>query len=184
MPKVNFENISKTRSNIGYIPQRFKGANFEKSFFPNTLKLWNKLPKEIQSKNLMDFKMEIKRKIKPRRYKHFSKGHKIGNTLLTKIRVGRSELNQHRFTVGLSDSPECLCHFKTETPEHYFLDCFLYSQERRILYSLIEHYIPNFQTYNKKQKFEIILKGIDIDNTDILSTNISLTKAVQRFIIT
>ena len=76
-----------------------------------------------------------------------------------------------------------ICHFKTETPEHYLLDCFLYSQERRILFNLIEHYIQNFQTCNKKQKFEIILKGIDIENQEILSTNITLTKAVQKFII-
>ena len=175
--------MTQTRSNIGYIPYKFKGANFEKSFFPNTLKLWKKLPKNIKSKNLLDFKTEIKQKIKPPRYKHFSKGQKLGNSLLTKIRVGRSDLNQHRFTVGLSESPDCLCHCKIENPEHYFIDCFLYSLERQILFGLIEHYVPYFKTLNKKQKLDIILRGVDIENEEILPTNITITKAVQRFII-
>ena len=141
------------------------------------------MPKNIQSKNLVDFKYEIKQRIKPPRYKHFDKGTKLGNSLLTKIRVGRSNLNQHQFTVGLSDSPTCLCHYKTESPEHYFLDCFLYSPERRVLFQQIEHFIPHFQRFNRKKKIDIILRGIDIDNQEILSTNISLTIAVQKFII-
>ena len=174
MPKANFGQNRKTRSKIGYVPDKFKGANFEKSFFPNTLKLWNRLPKEVQSKNLIDFKIDIKHRFKPPRYKHFSKGQKLGNCLLTKIRLGRSDLNQHKFTVGLSDSPDCMCHYKSETPEHYFLDCFLYSPERRILFSLIEHFIPKFQDLNRKQKIDIIIKGVDINNPDILSTNITL----------
>ena len=48
MPKLDFENTCNTRSNGGYIPFKYKGAIFEKSFFPNTLKLWNVLPKSIQ----------------------------------------------------------------------------------------------------------------------------------------
>ena len=81
MPKVNLESLPQTRSKIGYIPSTYRGANFEKSFFPNTLKLWKKLPKNIKCKNLLDFKTEIKQKIKPRRYKHFSKCQKLGNFL-------------------------------------------------------------------------------------------------------
>ena len=181
MPKVNLN--TNTRANFGYIHPKYKGAKFEKSFFRNTLKLWTNLPKNIQTKNLSEFKFEIKQRIKPPRFKHFSKGTKLGNSLLTKIRVGRSNLNQHQFTIGLSDSPKCLCHFKNETPIHYFLDCFLYLPERQILFDLVEHYIPNFQRMNRNQKFDILLKGIDIENPEIISTNITLTKAVQKFII-
>jgi len=66
---------------------------------------------------------------------------------------------------------------------HYFLDCFLYSPERRILFDLVEHYIPNFQRMNRNQKVDILIRGIFIDNPEIISTNIILTKAVQTFII-
>ena len=183
MPKLDFEKTCLTRSKGGYIPEKFKSTTFEKSFFPNTLKLWNSLPKDVQYKDLFDFKICIKDKLKPQRYKHFSKGSKLGNTLLTRIRVGRSNLKQHKFTIGLSESPQCLCMFKTESPEHYFLDCFLYLPERQKLLTLVEHYVPKFSRLNKKQKTEIILRGVDIKNEDLIKTNIILTKAVQNFII-
>ena len=182
MPKVNLTKTN-TRAKFGYVAEKYKGANFEKSFFPNTQKLWTNLSKNTQVKNLPDFKLNIKQTLKPPRYKHFSKGSKLGNCLLTRIRVGKSNLNQHQFSIGLSSSPECLCHFYNETPIHYFLACFLYLPERRILFELVEHYVPNFQRLNRKQKFDILLRGISIDNPDIISTNIILTKAVQKFII-
>ena len=138
---------------------------------------------EIQLKDIPDFKTSLKQKIKPKRYKHFGKGSKLGNTLITKIRVGRSSLNQHKFTIGISESPECFCHFKVESPEHYFLDCFLFSLERQNLFDLIEHYVPNFIRLNKKQKLEVILRGVNIENEELLQTNITLTKAVQNFIL-
>ena len=133
---------------------------------------------------MYEFKLGVKSEIKPPKYKHFARGSKLGNTLLTRIRVGRSFLNQHSFTIGLADSPECLCHFKNESPEHYFLDCFLYSQERQTLFSLIEHHIPNFNRLTKKRKLDLILQGLDKDNPDFLPLNTTLTKAVQNFVLT
>ena len=112
-----------------------------------------------------------------------SRGKKQNNTLLTKIRIGHSDLKQHRYTIGLSDSPQCLCHHREESPLHYFIDCFLYSPERQTLFSRIEHYIPNFPNFTKQRKLEILLRGIHIDNPDFLSLNTTLTILVQNFII-
>ena len=145
--------------------------------------MWNNLPKDIQYKDVSEFKICVKNEMKPKRYKHFASGSKIGNSLLTRIRVGRSFLNQHKFTIGLADSPECQCHFKTESPEHFFLQCFLYSPERQILFDLIEHNIPKFPNLNKKQKLDIILRGLDIDNPEFIQLNNTLTKYVQNFIL-
>ena len=92
-------------------------------------------------------------------------------------------MNQHKFSIGLVDSPDCLCHYKSESPEHFFLDCFLYSPERRILFGLIEHYVPFFQNLNKREKLELILNGVYIDNTEFLSTNTIIMKATQAFIL-
>ena len=139
--------------------------------------------KKISIKRYARFQIWNQEKIKPPKYKHFSKGSKLGNSLLTKIRVGRSDLKQHRFMIGLSDSPECCYHHKIESPEHYFLDCFLYSLERRILFDLIEHFIPNFSKFTKSRKLDIILRGVNIENQELISTNITITKAVQKFIL-
>ena len=48
---------------------------------------------------------------------------------------------------------------------------------------LIEHYVPNFKRLNKKQKIDIILAGVNPENYELLSTNITLSKEVQNFIL-
>ena len=103
--------------------------------------------------------------------------------MLTKIRVGRSDLNQHKFTIDMADNPECSCHHNQESPLHYFIDCFLYLPERQKLFEIIEHYIPKFKNMSKKNKLEIIFHGIDNQNPDILSTNITINLAVQNFFL-
>ena len=183
MTKLDFEKKVLTRSKGGYIPHYNYGKQFKMSFFPYFSGLWNSLPPNVQFKNIEEFKFYTKEEFKPTKFKHFSRGSKIGNSLLTRIRVGRSYLNEHKFTIGLSENPECLCHFRSESPMHYFLDCFLYLPERQILLTLIEHYIPKFSTLTKKKKMDIILLGMNNENPDFLSLNTTLTKAVQTFIL-
>ena len=183
MPKPDLERKFTLRSKGGYIPFKNLGNKFNKSFFPYHSQLWNNLPKNIQASNLNDFKLFIKKHMKPVKHKHFVKGNKLTNSLLTRIRVGRSALNQHRFVTGHVESPECLCSFREESPAHYFIDCFLYSPERQILFGRIEHYIPNFLSLSKQKKLDIILNGIFVDKDDYFSTNISITIAVQNFIL-
>ena len=132
--------------------------------------------------NLIDFK-QFTNTLKPKRYKYFQKGNKYANSLLTRIRVGRSELNQHTFSLGQIDSPECLCHHREESPMHYFLDCFLYLQERQAIFLLFENYIRNFKFFSKRQKLQVILNGINPDIEDFIRTNITLTIGVQNFIL-
>ena len=85
--------------------------------------------------------------------------------------------------IGKVNSPECLCHCKEESPQHFFIECFLYSQERQHLFDLFEHYIPNFKKLSKKLKLDIIMNGLERDNLDYLHLNTTLTLAVQFFIL-
>ena len=63
-------------------------------------KLWNNLPPNIKCKDIDDFKYFLKLELKPQKIKHFSKGSKYGNSLLTRLRLGQSEPNLHKFSVG------------------------------------------------------------------------------------
>ena len=182
MPKLDIDNTHNIRSRGGYIPFKYYSAKFNNSFFPHISSLWNTLPLSVQCKDLIEFKEYTKKELKPTKHKHFSRGNKQSNKLLTRIRVGRSDLNQHKFIIGLSDTPQCSCHYREESPLHYFIDCFLYLPERQTLFDLFEHYIPKFPNLNKKQKLEIILRGIDIENPEYLQTNITLTIGVQKYI--
>ena len=98
MPKLDIQREHSLRSKGGYIPFKNYGSKFKNSFFPYTSGIWNNIPKDVQCKDLTDFK-DYTKKLKPMRYKHFSRGNKLSNSLLTKIRVGRSDLNQHKFTI-------------------------------------------------------------------------------------
>ena len=146
-------------------------------------KQWNNLDVSIQVMLLPDFKLQLKKELKPMKYKHFSKGSKLGNSLLSRIRLNRSDLNLHKFDIGLHENSECSCHAKSESSIHYMMDCFLYSGERQNLFNLVEHYIPNFPKLNKTKQFEILLLGINPENPEFFTTNTILSIAVQTFIL-
>ena len=94
MPKPDIERKHHlSRSKGGYIPFKNTGNSFQKSFFPYFTSIWNNLPKNVQCKSLIDFKDYSNRELKPPKFKHFLRGKKLSNMLLTRIRVGRSELN-------------------------------------------------------------------------------------------
>ena len=183
LSKLDFERKYVLRSKGGYLPYPNYGTKFINSFFPFISKLWNNLPLSTQCKDLLDFKDQLKIDMKPRKIKHYSKGSKIGNALLTRFRTGRTTLNLHRFTIGQVDEPSCICHAKEESSKHYLLDCFLYAVERQTLFSLVEHYIPKFTQINKTAKYELLTTGLRNHDPDYDYLNMKITFAVQTFIM-
>ena len=183
MSKLDIERKYEMRSKGGYIPFPNYGNKFLNSFFPYFSKLWNNLTQSTKQKDLIDFKSQLKIDLKPTKIKHFSKGPLLSNTLLTRLRVGRSDLNLHKFSIGFSDKPECICHAKEESSLHYMLDCFLYTAERRTLFSLVEHLIPFFPRMNRKSKLYLLFNGLKNDDPDYNHLNYRITCAVQTYII-
>ena len=182
LTKLDREKRQMTRSKGGYLPFPNYGTKFQNSFFPYISKLWNNLDTCTKTLPLVDFKLKLKNMLKPNKIKHFDKGSKNGNTLLTRIRLDRSDLNQHKYSIGKSDSPECVCHAKQESSYHFMIDCFLYDCERQILFDSVEYFIKNFRKLGKRKRFEILTIGINIDNPDYHYTNYNITLAVQKFI--
>ena len=161
----------------------YTGKEMANSFIPNFTKKWNRLDSSVKvEKDITKFKDMLKLKLKPKKYKHFSRGPKKGNRLLTQLRVGRSFLNAHRHAIGLSDSPICSCYFPHETPKHYLLQCFLYTTERQTLFSRVEQLLPNFRKFGLTKQFETLLHGTQTDNKDYFHVNLQLQNLVQNFI--
>ena len=79
MSKLDYEKKYLTRSKGGYSPYPYFGTKYSNSFFPYTDKLWNNLDVSTQVMPLKDFKMQLKKDLKPIKYRPFSKGSKIGN---------------------------------------------------------------------------------------------------------
>ena len=108
MTKLDWEGVRFTRSKGGYMPYNNYGINFLNSFFPYISKMWNNLPHQSQCLQLEEFKKQLKIDLKPPKVRHNSCGTNIGNCLLSRIRVGRSDLNLHKYTIGQADKPDCL----------------------------------------------------------------------------
>ena len=183
LTKLDFDKKHILRSKGGYLPYPNYGTKFLASFFPFISKIWNNLPKSMQAMNLLDFKTELKSLIKPDKFKHFHIGPKESNSLLTRLRIGRTSLNSHRYTIGQIDEPSCICHAKQESSEHFFLDCFLYTVERQTLFNLAEQIVPRFSRMNKKEKFQLFTRGINIKNPDYYHVNRQISLGVQYFIL-
>ena len=132
--------------------------------------------------SLLDFKSKLKSNLKPNKIKHYAKGSKVGNVLLTRIRLDRSELNLHKFVIGQSDTPQCLCNAKQESSLHFIIDCFLYSVERQVLFDQVEQYVPNFKSLSKNKQYEILIFGLKPEKFEYYYTNRIIAIAVQNFI--
>merc|ERR1711954_329543 len=143
-------------------------------------KMWNNLDKTRKCLSLLDFKSKLKSDLKPNKITHFSKGSKVGNMLLTRIRLDRSELNLHKFIIGQSDSPQCLCYARQESSLHFITDCFLYSVERQELFRQVEHYVPNFSKLSKIKQYEILVFGLKRENSEYYYTNRIIAGAARR----
>ena len=180
MPTLNTNR--KTRNTDLYSNFPKKSHKFSNSFFPYFTKLLNNLSTVLQSETDMTlFKENLKQQLKPKKHKHFSWGSKRGNALQTQLRVGRSFLNSHSFSINLADSDLCLCS-RSETTTHYLTQCFLYTEERRHLYYSIEQLLPKFKTFSNKKQTDILLNGINInaDETDV--RNSKIVYLVQNYI--
>ena len=59
----------------------------------------------------------------------------------------------------LAENDLCLCS-QTETVNHYLLKCFLYQNERSILFEKLDKILPKFSKLPDKRKMDIILNGI------------------------
>ena len=144
MPTLTVSIEQNTRQKSVFIPFRCKSVKYSKSFFPMMAK--KKLSKSSNhvdpNKIVSCLKHNWKAFFCPKRYKFLSRGTQLWCKLLTQIRVGRSFLNSHSYTVGMSESPACICHSIIESPSHFFNDCFLYNEERRTLFSTFEQYLP------------------------------------------
>ena len=141
---VDWDRYYNLRRKGGYLPYPKYGNKFSNSFFPYITKIWNSLPSRIQSLNLKGFKTELKSYLKPHNIRHFRVGNKELNSIFSRFRTGRTGLNADRYSIGQADNPACMCHYKSETSEHFILDCFLYTTERQTLFNLAAHYIPHF----------------------------------------
>ena len=169
----------------GFVPFPYYNAKFSNSFFPYFTSKYNKLGTKIKVLDIPDFKKHISTELKYHKYKHYSHGSKYGNTLLTRLRVGRSYLNSHSFSIGMSDTNICSCTGNVvESPLHFITQCPNLTEARRILYDQVEQlFIPHFKKLSLRKQFDILVHGYDAQNPELKHINTKLMILTQTFIL-
>ena len=74
---------------------------FKHSFFPWTVVEWNKIHPDIRNASITVFKKHLLKEIRPDPHPVYNICKPIGLKLLTRLRLGLSHLNKHRFNYTL-----------------------------------------------------------------------------------
>ena len=179
LPKLNISNL---RGDGNYEKGKFKSQKYSNSFFPYFSQLWSKLDKSLKGEGDQDiFKAKLKQILKPKKQPHYKIGNKHINTLHCRLRVGRSFLKAHGFAINLSPTDKCLCG-DIDNTKHYLLTCFLFQEERVILFDTINSFYPTFKRLSAANKTELLLFGINLTNVEPDPRNRAITFAVQKYI--
>ena len=182
---------TETRSGKTYLKYPYTDKVIAKtlkdSFFEKTTKQWENLPKDTKRTwDIEEFKQLLANTLKPGKIKIYNYGSKFRNSIHTQLRIGRSQLNEHLFKIGISEIQGCLCGNPNESTEHYLLDCFLYNKERQELFAYLKNTIgvmcKNFDSYSRDELVLTLLKGEDHQNYDRYPYNKLLFRAVQSFL--
>ena len=181
LPKTK-EKKYNTRSNDEYENFPRPNEKYYKSFFPHFTRSWNNLDKAIRDdQDNLNFKDNLKLKLKPPKHRHYKYGDKYINTLMCRLRVGRSYLNADSFKIGHSDTDRCECGQK-ETVAHFFV-CRKYSAQQEILHSKFNDILPHFKNLSNAKKLETFLFGHNLTAEEFDCRNIPLTFAVQKYVL-
>ena len=107
--------------------------------------------------------------------------------LLTRLRLGLSHLNEHRFNHNFDNciNPLCTCTLETESTTRLFLHCYFYSNIRKAL--LVDLHVININIKNFSETVftDLLLYGKSsfdkIQSKRILTTSIKYIVDSKRF---
>ena len=109
---------------------------FKYFFFPYTIVEWNKLDVTVRNaKSVLIFKNLLLKFGRPIQNSIFKIHDPLGIKLLTRLRLGLSHLNEHRFRHNFQDclNPLSSCSLEVESNIHFFLHCQHFIQSRQTL---------------------------------------------------
>jgi hypothetical protein len=184
MPQMN-QQLFDTRFKFEYKRFPYKSLDFSNSFFPHFTRNWISSPSFLRNEqDINEYKLKLKNHHKPQKYRFFSAGSKRGAALMTHLRLGRSFLNDHSFSIGLAESANCDCpNTPRETTCHMLLKCPHYTQERQTLMGKMEQLVFRFNSLSNTKQLQILLYGNHPDNQELYLTNKLIQISVQQFIL-
>ena len=133
---------SLSRNSAQIVEPKCRITCYQKSFFPDCIKMWNLLNNEtVNSISIDVFKSNllplphyarIKRSLEVVQYNSVLKGH--NGKIVTQFRLGLSPLRSELFTYNTIDNPFCpMCGDEIENLKHFLFDCVKYCEPRENL---------------------------------------------------
>ena len=135
IPVNSLSNVSLRCKDIR--PPLSRTERHDNSFFPFCIKNWNILDNTIKTSiSLKVLKSNLIKFVRPKGNSFYSIRDHFGTKLLTKIRVGFSDLRDHRYNHNFNCvNPTCFRGLEDETAIHYLLCCPRYNHLRTIYLS-------------------------------------------------
>ena len=175
--RVTQYTLRRERNEITPLSRTERYAN---SYFPYSIKMWKELDDEAKSKpSVQSFKTYLNSFIRPPGHSFFGVRDKFGVKLLTKIRVGFSDLRDHRFDHNFNcASPTCLCGSEDESAVHYFLCCPRYVRHRTELLSKISEIVTSdVSVLPDDHLYHILVYGSNVYNP--VSNGLIITETIR-----
>ena len=162
---------------------------YSNSFFPYCNTHWDTLDASIkEAPTLPQFKSALLKKIRPLRRSYFNVTDKVGLRRLAQLRVGLSDLRDHRKNHHFLNCPisTCACSQGNETTEHFLLECNKYFTERIVLMTSLSQALPNTDLTTFPSLSNVLLYGsVNFSfytNTNILNATVTYIKSSKRFL--
>ena len=149
---------------------------------------WNKLDLDVRkSRSYATFRNTLLKLGRPIQCTIYSINNPVGLKLLTRLRLGLSHLNEHRFNHNLKNciNPLCSCSLEIESISHFLLHCHHYTNIRLTLLKSLAEIIGNTFNINDECLVNLLLFGnqkyTEIDNLHIINATIKYLLDSGRF---
>ena len=161
---------------------------FEGSFFPAVISEWNSLDINIRnSSSITVFKKELLKFIRPEPNSTYNIHDTKGLKLLTRLRLGLSHLDDHKFRQNFQDcvSSVCSCGEDIEKITHFLIHCFNHPCARKTLFHKITQVSGTISRESHSTITKILLFGdnkLDFEtNKILLMSTIEFVSLTERF---
>ena len=159
---------------------------FNISFFPYTIIEWNKLDIDIlKSKSYATFRNILLKLGRPIQRPIYSISSPVGLKLLTRLRLGLSHLNEHRFNHNFQNciNPLCSCSLEIESTFHFLLHCHHYTNIRVTLLNSIAEIIGNTFNINDECLVSLLLFGSQKYLKQIIHIQLMLQSSIYQILV-
>ena len=155
---------------------------FKYSFFPWTILEWNKLDLTLHKSSYKVFRNSLLKMICPSPNPVYDIHNPLGLCLLTRLRLGLSHLNEHKFNHNFKNcvNPLCTCSLEIESTSHFFLHCDHYNNIRSTLLNELKSLDGNILKLPDTTLTNLILYGGSQFN---IKQNTFILNAVIKYIL-